>query len=87
MRFCRNYIWLALTTMNLVLVSCPIIHFHLAQTTEERLIAVLVLLGCLLLLTVVDALIISMGNGLTRVTAGSQYQSSGRSKNLRGWER
>jgi len=73
--------------MNLVLVSCPIILFQLARTTEERLIAVLVLLGCLFLLTVVDAVTISMANGLARVTAGSQYQSTGKNRTLGGWER
>lgn len=72
----RNYIWLSLTTLNLVLVSCPIILFHSARTTEEYLIAVLVLLACLFLLTVVDTVMISIGTALG-IRVGESCQSSG----------
>lgn len=70
MRPMRNRLWCGLTMINLLFVSCPIVLFRRAQTTEEHLIAVLVLMGCLFFLAVVDAVGIVISDGLAEITPG-----------------
>jgi len=69
----RNRLLCVLTMINLLLVSCPIVLFRRAQTTEEHLIAVLVLIGCFFLLAVVDAVGIVVADGLAEVTHGGKH--------------
>ena len=59
--------------INLLLVSCPIVLFRRAKTTEEHLIAVLVLIGCFFFLAVVDAVGIVIADGLAEVTDGGRH--------------
>ena len=73
-RSTRNCFWCVLTMINLLLVSCPIILFREAQTTEEHLIAVLVLIGCFFFLAVVDAVGIVIADGLAEITDGGMHQ-------------
>ena len=73
MRPMRNRLWCGLTTVNLVLVSCPIVLFRRAQTTEEHLIAVLVLIGCIFFLAVVDAVGIVISDGLAEIRHGRMH--------------
>lgn len=73
MRPTRDRFWWVLTVINLLLVSCPIILFRQAQTMEEHLIAVLVLLGCFFFLAVVDAVGIVIADGLAEITDDNQH--------------
>lgn len=73
MRKSRNCFWCVLTMSNLLLMSCPIVLFRRAQTTEEHLIAVLVLIGCFFFLAVVDAVGIVIADGLAEITDGGMH--------------
>ena len=64
----RNCFWCAVAMINLLLVSCPISLFRRAKTMEEHVIAVLVLIGCIFLLAIVDAVGIVIVDGLAEVT-------------------
>jgi len=90
MRRMRNRLWCGLTMINLLFVSCPIVFFRRAQTTEEHLIAVLVLMGCLFFLAVVDAVGIVISDGLAEITHGGMHyeraENEFRAQAL-GWER
>jgi len=56
--------WFVLATINLLIVSYPIILLRGADSTDAHLFATLVLIGCVFLLTVVDAVSIVMADGL-----------------------
>ena len=77
MKQAKNCFWCGLTMVNLLLMSCPIVLFRRAQTTEERLIAVLVLMGCLFFLAVVDAVGIVISDGLAEITHGGMHYGAG----------
>ena len=47
-------VWLVLATINLLVVSYPIILLRLADTTDAHRAALLTLIGCVFLLTIVD---------------------------------
>ena len=58
-----NRLWLMLTGINFLALSYPIMLLHLAnRDAEAHLCAVVVLIGCVFLLTVVDVIGISIAN-------------------------
>ena len=78
MRQTRNCFRCVFTMINLLLVSCPIVLFRRAKTTEEHLIeehliAVLVLIGCFFFLAVVDAVGIVIADDLAEITDGGMH--------------
>ena len=84
MRQTRNCLWGGLTMINVLLVSCPIVLFRRAQTTEEHLIAVLVLLGCFFFLAVVDAVGLVVADGWAETTdSNMRHERSGRDLSIR----
>lgn len=76
----RNGLWCVLTMINLLLVSCPAILFRRAQTREEHVIAVLVLLGCFCLLALIDAVGIAISDGLTESAHGDTHHERAESE-------
>jgi len=84
MKQAKNCFWCGLTMVNLLLMSCPIVLFRRAQTTDEHLIAVLVLLGCFFFLAVVDAVGIVVADGLAEITDNNmRHGQSGREPRIR----
>ena len=82
MKQARNCFWCGLTTINLLLASCPIILFRRAKSTEEHLIAVLVLIGCFFLLAVVDAVGIVIADGMAEITQGGVHHERAESEQV-----
>ena len=80
MKQARNCFWCGLTTINLLLASCPIILFRRAKSTEEHLIAVLVLIGCFFFLAVVDAVGIVIADGMAEITQGGVHHERAESE-------
>jgi len=80
MKQAKNCFWCGLTMINLLLMSCPIVLFRRAQTTEEHLIAVLVLLGCFFFLAVVDPVGIIISDGLAEITHVSTHHERAESE-------
>jgi hypothetical protein len=65
--------WFVLTAINLLALSYPIILFHRAETTDASLFATFVLIGCVFLLTVIDAVGILIVNGLDDLSGTSSH--------------
>lgn len=56
--------WMVLAGVNALVLIYPFILVHHAQSTDEHLFATFMLIGCLFLLTVVDALSIVVADVL-----------------------
>jgi hypothetical protein len=65
--------WFVLTAINLLALSYPIILFHRAETTDASLFAMFVLIGCVFLLTVIDAVSIVIAYGSNELSGSSSH--------------
>ena len=68
-----NRFWFILTAINLLALSYPMILLHRAGTMDTQLLATFVLIGCVFLLTVIDAVSIVIVDGLNELEAGSRH--------------
>jgi hypothetical protein len=68
-----NRFWFVLTAINLLALSYPIILLRRAETMDASLFATFVLIGCVFLLTVIDAVSVVIVNGLDDLSGRSSH--------------
>lgn len=65
--------WPVLATVNVLVMSYPVVLFRRAVSTDAQLLATLLLIGCLFLVIVIDAVSLLMASELNELKQGTKH--------------